>query len=51
MRSTAGQFTDVFDAVMAGTGIEVVKIPPNRERTPTPSGGYAPPALRSPTEC
>jgi putative transposase len=28
VRDRAGQFTDVFDAVLAGAGIEVVKIPP-----------------------
>jgi transposase InsO family protein len=28
VRDRAGQFTDVFDAVLSGAGIEVVKIPP-----------------------
>ena len=28
VRDRAGQFTDVFDAVLGGAGIEVVKIPP-----------------------
>ena len=28
IRHRAGQFTDAFDAVLAGAGIEVVKIPP-----------------------
>lgn len=28
VRDRAGQFTDAFDAVLAGAGIEVVKIPP-----------------------
>jgi putative transposase len=28
IRDRAGQFTDTFDAVLAGIGIEVVKIPP-----------------------
>jgi putative transposase len=28
IRDRAGQFTEVFDAVLAGAGIEVVKIPP-----------------------
>jgi putative transposase len=28
IRDRAGQFTDAFDAVLAGAGIEVVKIPP-----------------------
>jgi putative transposase len=28
IRDRAGQFTDAFDAVLAGAGMEVVKIPP-----------------------
>jgi len=32
VRDRAGQFTDAFDAVLSGTGIEVVKIPPRRRR-------------------
>ena len=32
VRDRAGQFTDAFDAVLAGTGIEVVKIPPQSPR-------------------
>jgi len=28
VRDRAGQFTAAFDAVLAGAGIEVVKIPP-----------------------
>jgi transposase InsO family protein len=31
-RDRAGQFTDGFDAVLAGAGIEVVKIPPRSPR-------------------
>jgi putative transposase len=32
VRDRAGQFTDGFDAVLAGAGIEVVKIPPRSPR-------------------
>jgi putative transposase len=32
IRDRAGQFTEVFDAVLAGAGIEVVKIPPRSPR-------------------
>jgi putative transposase len=32
VRDRAGQFTEAFDAVLAGTGIEVVKIPPRSPR-------------------
>jgi transposase InsO family protein len=32
IRDRAGQFTDVFDALLSGTGIEVVKIPPRSPR-------------------
>jgi len=32
VRDRAGQFTSAFDAVLAGAGIEVVKIPPRRGR-------------------
>ena len=32
IRDRAGQFTDGFDAVLAATGIEVVKIPPRSPR-------------------
>ena len=32
IRNRAGQFTEVFDAVLAGAGIEVVKIPPRSPR-------------------
>jgi putative transposase len=32
VRDRAGQFTDAFDAVLSGAGIEVVKIPPRSPR-------------------
>ena len=32
VRDRAGQFTDAFDAVLSGAGIEVVKIPPQSSR-------------------
>jgi transposase InsO family protein len=32
LRDRAGQFTDAFDAVLAGAGIEAVKIPPRSPR-------------------
>jgi hypothetical protein len=32
IRDRAGQFTEAFDAMLAGTGIEVVKIPPRSPR-------------------
>jgi hypothetical protein len=32
IRDRAGQFTEVFDAVLSGAGIEVVKIPPRSPR-------------------
>ena len=35
VRDRAGQFTDVFDAVLASVGIEVVKIPPRSPRANT----------------
>jgi putative transposase len=35
VRDRAGQFTGTFDAVLAGAGIEVVKIPPRSPRTNT----------------
>jgi transposase InsO family protein len=37
VRHRAGQFTGAFDAVLAGAGIEVVKIPPRSPR----ANGYA----------
>ena len=33
VRDRAGQFTDSFDAALASTGIEAVKIPPRSPRT------------------
>ena len=52
VRDRAGQFTSAFDAVLAGAGIEVVKIPP---RSPK-ANAYAErfvltTARRSPTGC
>ena len=52
VRDRAGQFTGTFDAVLAGAGIEVVKIPPRSPR----ANAYAarscsPPGPRSPTGC
>jgi putative transposase len=32
VRDRAGQFTDAFDAVLAGAGVEAVKIPPRSPR-------------------
>jgi hypothetical protein len=32
VRDQAGQFTEAFDAVLADTGIEAVKIPPRSPR-------------------
>ena len=50
IRDRAGQFTEAFDAVLPGAGIEVVKIPP-RSRWRMPRGGCAPSGPRSPTGC
>ena len=48
IRDRAGQFTAAFDAVLAASGIEVVKIPPRSPRPATtdgaPSQPRAPPA-------
>ena len=52
VRDRAGQFTASFDAVLAGAGIEAVKIPPEVPgRTPMPNGSCSPPGPRSPTGC
>ena len=52
VRDRAGQFTGAFDAVLAGAGIEVVKIPPAaRRRMPMRKGSCSPPGPRSPTGC
>jgi putative transposase len=52
VRDRAGQFTASFDATLAGTGIEAVKIPPEAPgRTPLPNGSYSPLGRRSPTGC
>ena len=44
VRDRAGQFTETFDAALAGAGIEVVKIPPRspRERSCSPPGPRSP---------
>jgi len=48
----ARQFTEAFDAMLSGAGIEVVKIPPRSpRRTPMPNAGYAPHGPRSATAC
>ena len=47
VRDRAGQFTPSFDAVLAGAGIEAVKIPPEVPgRTPMPKGLCSPPGRR-----
>jgi hypothetical protein len=49
-RDQAGQFTTSFDAVLAGAGIDTVKIPPRfRERTASPNDSYSRPEPNSPT--
>jgi putative transposase len=52
VRDRAGQFTGAFDALLAGAGIEAVKIPPRSPR----ANAYAEdscslPGPRSPTGC
>ena len=52
VRDRAGQFTASFDAVLAGAGIQAVKIPPEaRARTLMRKGSCSPPGRRSPTGC
>jgi putative transposase len=52
IRDRAGQFAASFDAVLASTGIQAVKIPPEvLARTPTPKGSCSPPGPKSPTGC
>jgi putative transposase len=52
VRDRAGQFTASFDAVLAGAGIEAVKIPPRSPRANTlRNGSCSPPGPRSPTGC
>ena len=40
IRDRAGQFTDAFDAVLSGAGIEVVKIPPRSPRANAYAEGW-----------
>jgi len=49
VRDRAGQFTEAFDAVLAGAGIEVVKIPAalSAGETLMPNAGCAPSGPRS----
>ena len=52
IRDRAEQFTDAFDAVLAGAGIEVVKIRRTvRGRMLMPKGGCGQPGPRSLTGC
>jgi transposase len=52
VRDRAGQFTASFDAILASTGIQAVKIPPGAlARTPARKGSCSPPGRRSPTGC
>jgi putative transposase len=52
IRDRAGLFTEAFDTLLVGAGIEVVKIPP---RSPSANAyaerWFAPPGPRSPTGC
>jgi putative transposase len=50
VRDRAGQFTTSFDAVLAGAGIDTVKIPPRCARANCfPDASSAPPGRSSPT--
>ena len=52
VRDRAGQFTEAFDAVLPGAGIEVVKIPSRSPRRMLmPSAECAQSEPRSPTGC
>jgi transposase len=52
IRDRPGQFTEAFDTVLSGAGIEVVKIRrAARKRTLMPSAGCGRSGLRSPTGC
>jgi putative transposase len=52
VRDRAGQFTEAFDAVLAGAGMEVVKIPPRSPRANAYSERWARTArAESPTGC
>jgi hypothetical protein len=49
IRDRAGQFTTAFDAIMAGAGIDNVKIPrAARARTASPNASSSPPGPSSP---
>jgi hypothetical protein len=50
IRDRAGQFTEAFDAVLSGAGIEVVKIPP-RSPTVKPRVAYCTSSGRSTRRC
>ncbi len=50
VRDRAGQFTEAFDAVLAGAGINVVKIPPPSPRANAHAKRWVRTA-RSPTGC
>jgi hypothetical protein len=52
VRDRAGQFTESFDAALAGAGIEAAKIPPRSHRANAYAERlYSPPGPRSPTGC
>jgi putative transposase len=52
VRDRAGQFTTLFDAMLADVGIQAVKIPlVAHGRTASPNGSCAPSEPNSPTEC
>jgi hypothetical protein len=52
VRDRAGQFAEVFYTVLAGAGIEVVKIPPRSPRANAlPNGSCSPSGPKSPTRC
>ena len=52
VRDRAGQFTESFDAVLAGAGIEAVQIPPEAlARTAARRGSCSPPGPGLPTGC
>jgi putative transposase len=51
IRDRAGQFTEVFDAVLADAGIAVVKIPPRSPRANAYAPGQEPVATRQRRHC